>query len=169
MNVIRDDTWTRKGCSLLWCPSALAQFAQPCEVVSMRSFFRLSSAWPEDLPSNKGAALVVAGLEGCLDLLSPEEVSTWIQQDLKPRIFRFQDEYQGDASLTFWLPAGRKRIRPDLATEEYRWSVRSGEDLPIGKMLWAGAEKDAIRIVDGPIGKDPEGDAWVGLYHPRIS
>jgi hypothetical protein len=169
MKVMRNSAWTRRGCSLLWCPSTLVTFADPAEVVSIRSFFALAKSWPDDLPSNEGRALVVAGLEGCLDVLSPEDAETWVEQDLKPRIFAFQDEYQGDAALVFWLPSGRSRVRYALASGDYLWSGGGGAQLPIGRLIWAGAESDAERILTGGPSIDPDSDAWVGMYHPRIS
>lgn len=169
MKLMHDTTWTRRGCSLLWSPSALLTFAQPSEVESIRSFFALARSWPEDLPSNQGNALVVAGLEGCLDALTPDDAATWIEQDLNPRIIAFQDNYQGDAALVFWLPSGQRRRRYRLANDDYCWSGQGDTQLPLGRLLWAGAEGDAERILTGGPATDPDGDAWVGMYHPRIS
>ncbi|MBI2571913.1 MAG: hypothetical protein HYV63_33295 [Candidatus Schekmanbacteria bacterium] len=169
MKLMRDTAWTRRGCSLLWCPSTLVTFAEPSEVASIRTFFVLARSWPEDLPSNNGRALVVAGLEGCLDALSPDDAATWIEQDLDPQIFAFQDEYQGDAALVFWLPSGRGRVRYELASGDYYWVGRADAHFPLGRLLWAGAEGDAQRILTGDLTADPDGDAWVGMYHPRIS
>jgi len=162
-------TWGRRGCSLLWGPAALGTIALPSDVVSLRSFFAMARAWPEELPSNGGRALVVAGLEGCLDALSPEDAVAWLERDLKGRILAFQDEYQGDAALVFWLPSGRSRLRQGLASGEYSWVGRGGNDLPLGRLLWAGAQADVERILTGGRMADPDGDAWVGMYHPRIS
>jgi len=169
MKLMRGTGWTRRGCSLLWCPSTLATFAEPAQVASIRRFFALANSWPEEMPSNNGRALVVAGIEGCLDALSQEDAETWIEQDLKPRIFAFQDEYQGDAALVFWLPSGRNRVRYALASGDYYWLARNGAQLPIGRLIWAGAESDAERIVTGGPSADPDSDAWAGMYHPRIS
>ena len=169
MKLMRNTAWTRRGCSLLWSPPALVTFADPSEVVSVRDFFALARAWPEDLPSNDGRALVVAGLVGCLDALSPHDTVTWIEHDLKLRIFAFQDEYQGDAALVFWLPSGRKRLGYALATDDYFWSRRGELNVPLGRLIWAGAERDAERIMIGAPSVDPDGDGWVGMYHPRIS
>ena len=168
MRVLRNNTWTRRGCSLLWDATVLSNVAQPSEVVSLREFIALSRDWPEDLPSGGGDALVVAGVEGCLDALSPEDAARWVHEDLRQRIFDFQDAYQGEAALVFWLPSGHKRRHYDLATEEYSWAGLAGARLDVGRLLWAGARADVHRIV--PEAKaDPDGNGWVGLYHPRIS
>lgn len=168
MKILRNSTWTRRGCSLLWEPKALISFAHPSEVVSLRRFIEISRCWPDDLPSNAGNAIVVAGVEGCLDALSADDAATWVDRDLRRLVFEFQDAYQGEAALIFWLPSGRGRIHFALASEDYSWSGIGESRLPLGHLLWAGARHDAQRIVMGdPVAE--EGDPWVGMYHPRIS
>ena len=61
----------------------------------------------------------------------------------------------------------------DLADEEYFWKAGPSRDaarLPLGRCLWGGAEADVARILwsdqDDP---DFDGEAYVGLHHPRIS
>ena len=169
----RGSGWMRRGFSLLWGTDALFSVTTPQDVVSLRAFFAMARSWPEELPGADGDALVVAGVEGCLDALCADDGCTWLETDLKPLILAFQDEYQGQAALMLWLPLGRRRITMVSATEEYSWknaASRTAPALPIGRCLWAGAHSDAARIVvsDRP-DADPDGDAWVGLYHPRIS
>jgi hypothetical protein len=61
----------------------------------------------------------------------------------------------------------------DLADEEYFWKISAGRDtvrLPLGRCLWGGAEADVARIlVSEEKSPDFDGEAWVGLHHPRIS
>ncbi len=83
MNVHRDQTWTRRGSSLLWDVDALAGVAKPAGVVSLRQLFLLARHWPADLPGTTGGAVVVAGLEGRLDALGSEDAETWLENDLK--------------------------------------------------------------------------------------
>ena len=68
--------------------------------------------WPDDLPSNGNNTLVVAGLEGSLDLLTPEDAETWLGDAVKQAILSFQDAYDGQAALIFWLPSGCSSIAP---------------------------------------------------------
>jgi len=147
--------------------------ASPAEVVSMRDFFRLSKAWPDDLPSCDGNAVIVAGLEGCLDALDEAEAELWLSGRLRQVVLSFQDYYQGAAAVVFWLPTGRKRIDPSLATERYSLRGPSGRGdavLAIGACLIGGAEVDVARIVESSeTSPDPDGSAWVGLHHLRIS
>ena len=173
MNLQHGDAWKRRGCSLLWDAGALSEVAVPAEVASIRQFFAMTRSWPEKLPGARGDALVVAGVEGCLDALSDADSRTWLETDLKPAILRFQDEYDSQAALILWLPSGRNRIRMAAATEEYFWKNDRSEPsggLPIGRGLWAGAESDAARIIISAAPQpDVDGAAWVGLYHPRLS
>jgi hypothetical protein len=173
MKVLQGDVWKRRGVSLLWSGEALGQLAQPAEVLSIRVFFALLGQWPDELPSNAGQALVVGGLEGCLDLMSPTEAEVWMKTDVLPAILAFQDEYGLDAALVFWLPTGKNRVKMNRATEEYSWicaAPYSAQVLELGRILWAGAASDVGRILypNAP-NQDPDGIAWAGLHHPRLS
>jgi hypothetical protein len=173
MRLIHDTSWRHRGISLLWSPRALFEIAPAEEVMSIRQFFALAHAWPDDLPSGAGNTLVVAGVEGCLDALAPADAEAWLGRELRSRMMSFQDEYEGQAGLVLWMPAGKQRITMKPATEEYLWrcAPQFGQhDLPIGRILWGGAEGDAGRILDpDERSQDFDGPAWMGLYHPRIS
>jgi hypothetical protein len=172
MKILAGDVWKRRGVSLLWGNAALAGLTPPPQVVSIREFFALVGHWPEALPCNDGNTLVVAGLEGCVDLVDPTEAEAWLKTDLLPAILAFQDEYD-QAALVFWLPTGKNRVKMNRATEAYSWvcsAPHSREHLDLGRILWAGAEADVGRIMDphSPH-SDPDGPAWIGLHHPRLS
>lgn len=173
MRLQRDTGWMRRGVSLLWDAATLSTVVSPTAVVSLRGFFAMRRWWPEELPGKGGDALIVAGVEGCLDALGDDDAREWLETDLKSVILAFQDEYQGQAALILWLPSGRSRISMETATEEYFWRTRAtagGRGFPIGRCLWAGAESDVARIVVSSAPKpDVDGDSYVGLYHPRIS
>lgn len=173
MNVLRSRGWMRRGFSLLWEPSALADVIAPTAVVSIRDFFVLRKAWPENLPGSQGDALVVAGLDGCLDALSEQDAGSWLETDLKSAVLSFQAHYEGQAALILWVASGRTRIGMDLADEEYFWRVgasRDGARLPLGRCLWGGAEADVARILfSTENAPDFDGQSYIGLHHPRIS
>lgn len=165
-----DSGWMRSGCSLLWSPELLVKVSEPAEVVSLRQFFSISSNWPDELPSNGGDALVVSGMEGTLDLLDTSDAEKWIEHDLLEQILSFQEEYERQAALIFWVPSGRSRIDMTGASEEYLWKHGAKHDgqLHIGRLLYGGAENEVERIlVNGD--SDYDGKGWAGLYHPRIS
>jgi hypothetical protein len=173
MITVQGEGWKRRGFSLLWEPRVLNTVIAPTAVVSIREFFALQKSWPSDLPGSDGDALIVAGLDGCLDSLSETDAVVWLENDLKPAVLRFQEHYQGQAALILWVASGRTRIGMDLADEEYFWKVTVGRDgsrLPFGRCLWGGAEADVGRILVSDV-KNPDfdSDAFVGLHHPRIS
>lgn len=173
MKILQGDVWKRRGVSLLWGSEALSGLAQPQQVVSIRQFFAMVGQWPEDLPCNGGNTLVVAGMEGCVDLMDPVEAETWLKSDLLPAVLAFQDEYSLEAALVFWLPTGKNRVKMNRATEVYSWvcsAPHSNQHLDLGRILWAGAEADVGRIIDPDCtNSDPDGPGWIGLHHPRLS
>ena len=163
--------WSRRGFALLWDFPSLQSLCAPGAVRSLRELFVMSQAWPEELPNNGGNTIVVAGLEGCLDAMTADDATQWLERDLRDLILSFQDEYQGQAGLVFWVPSGRRKLSMRGASEEYYWRHRgAGESgLHIGSLLWSGAENEVERIVSDPKDKDYDGSNWVGLTHPRIS
>lgn len=174
MTPLRTDVWKKKGFSLLWSAEALAAFAPPDEVVSLRQFFRMATNWQDDhLQSNNGNALVVAGLEGCLDLLSPDDAATWLLRRVLPTVLSFQSTFESEAALVFWLPSGKSRVKQNAASESYLWHCsgpHAREIIELGRILWGGAEGDATRILDPAArNQDPDGPAWIGIYLPRLS
>lgn len=173
MKILQGDVWKRRGVSLLWGGETLSALTQPNQVVSIREFFSMVGKWPDDLPSNEGNTLVVAGLEGCMDLMEPSEAEIWLKEELLPAILAFQDKFTLEASLVFWLPTGKNRVKMNRATEAYSWICAppfSNQHLDLGRILWAGAELDVGRIINPQSSSlDPDGSSWVGLHHPRLS
>ena len=173
MKILQGDGWKRRGMNLLWGSATLASIAPPEEIMSIRQFFNHAKAWPEDLPSSNGTMAVVAGLEGCIDLLLPQEAEEWLRDAFRPAVSSFEEAFGLGASLIFWLPTGRKRIHMNAATEAYSWSCalpHGHERLDLGNALWAGAESDVQRIIDPAcINQDVDGPAWIGLHHTRLS
>ena len=72
----------------------------------MRQFFGMSVSWPEQLPSTGGDALVVAGLEGCLDALSETDAEEWLSDHFRTVVLSFQSHYEGQAALVSGFPRG---------------------------------------------------------------
>jgi hypothetical protein len=173
MRVLHGDVWKRRGLGLLWDAKALSSLAEPPSVVSIRQFVAMVGKWPADLPSNDGLALVVAGLEGCLDIMKPVDGEQWLERDFRPAVLSFRDRYGLEAALIFWLPSGKNRVRMNPATEAYFWhcsAPHGNQRLDLGRILWAGAEADVRRILDSDSAQvDPDGPAWIGLNLSRLS
>jgi len=164
--------WSRRGVALLWEVKSLLQIVEPAKVISLRHFFAVANNWPDELPAADGDALVVAGIEGCLDVLDANDAQHWVETDLKEAILSFQDYYEGQAGLIFWLPSGRHRISMKGATENYYWKHRlsGGDGLAIGRLLFSGAENEVCRLMDcDNENADYDGIHWIGLHHQRIS
>lgn len=162
--------WKTSGISLLWCGKKLSEVTSTENILSMRGFIQMSEAgWPEDLPSNDGDTVVVAGLDICLDTLSPENSIEWMESTLYPILRSFQMEFENQASIVFWLPSGKKRVVENASESSYQWIHWDNKyKIPISRCLWNGAEKDAKKIVSEASDKKSEYD-WDGIYHPRIS
>ena len=83
MPPLTSDVWQRRGHSLLWNAQTLFALAPPQDTVTLRQFFALVAQWPDDLPANEGRTLIVVGLEGALDSLSPDDAAEWLENDLQ--------------------------------------------------------------------------------------
>ncbi|WP_019582663.1 hypothetical protein [Pseudomonas mandelii] len=166
MKQIRDTVWQRRGTSWLWDAEALAQVGTASEVWSLRQFAQATGNWPEDLPSNDNNTMVVAGLDGCLDLLTPADAENWLASEMKDAILSFQEFYDGQAALIFWLPSGVGRITSNSATDAVSWRCAhpySNEHIDFGRVLWGEAHEYPQEILLR------EGAKSSGLFHLRIT
>lgn len=166
MRQLVDTVWQRRGTSWLWDEEALNQVCNASEVWSLRQFVQAVGKWPEQLPSNNGMTLVVAGLEGCLDLLSPDEAEIWLDEAVKSTILSFQDEYAGEASLIFWMPSAHARLRVQQTTDSVTWmcgAPNQGQLIDFGRILWGEANEYPQEILLA------QGAKPAGLFHLRIT
>jgi hypothetical protein len=82
---------------------------------------------------------------------------------------RFQDAWDGNGALAFWLPSGEARIVARPASAAYDWRLPTGyggKTIPLSELIFSGADEDLQPIIDGQA--DPA-TSWIGLYHPRVS
>jgi hypothetical protein len=166
MKQLLDTVWQRRGISWLWDDEALSKIAAPGEVLSLRQLLRSDGHWPDDPPSNNGRSVVVAGLDAYLDLVSPNEADAWLSGELKHVILSFQDGYQGDVALIFWLPGGQRRIRIETASDAVTWRCGAPHgdcEVDFGRLLWGEAREYPKQIVL------TEGTRPSGLFHLRIT
>ncbi|NCC23129.1 MAG: hypothetical protein EOM26_11830 [Alphaproteobacteria bacterium] len=166
MRQLHDTVWRRRGTSWIWDEEARNQACETAEVWSLRQFLMAWGNWPDDLPSNDGQTLVVAGLEGGLDLLAPDDAEVWLSDAIKAAILSFQDEYAGEAALVFWLPLGHSRLKIHAATDAVTWLCEvphRGSQLDFGRILWGEANEYPQEIfLRG-------GSKPAGLFHLRIT
>lgn len=166
MRTLLDTVWQRRGTSWIWDEEARNQVCLASEVWSLRQFLQAVGHWPDDLPSNGNNTLVVAGLEGSLDLLTPDDAELWLGDAIKEAILSFQSYYEGEAALIFWLPSGQGRIKFHPATDaiEWRCAAPHGDSLlALGRILWGEANEYPQEIVLR------EGGKPAGLFHLRIT
>lgn len=166
MKQLLDTVWQRRGTSWIWDEEARNLVCQASEVWSLRQFLQAVGQWPEDLPSNGGNTIVVAGLEGGLDLLTPEDAEVWLGDTVKDAILDFQSFYEGQTSLVFWLPAGQSRMKVNIATDSVDWHCAAphGDNLlAFGRLLWGEANEYPQEIFLR------EGGKATGLFHLRIT
>ena len=166
MKQLYDTVWQRRGISWVWDAEALAQVCGVSEVWSLREFLRAVGQWPENLPSNNGDTMVVAGLEGCLDLLVPSDAEIWLSDKIKEAILSFQDAYDGQAALVFWLPGGGGRIAINPATDAVVWrcaAPQPNSEIAFGRILWGEAREYPQEILLR------NGAKTAGLFHLRIT
>jgi hypothetical protein len=98
-----------------------------------------------------------------------DDAEVWLNDSLKPAVLAFQEQYDGERALILWAPSGKERIGVSPASGDYLWRVRGGP-LELGRILWGGAGDGLFRVVESNDPKaDPEGPAWIGLHHTRIS
>lgn len=174
IDVITEDTWSRKGISLLWDIESLSGLANINTIYSLREFLNCyeKEEWPEEFLTLNGESMIVVGLEDLINMMEPTEMQDWLEKYLYPSLLSFQSEYEGQCSLIFWMPNIKNRLMYDMSTKIYYLQYRGKnvkEKLPLSLCLWNGAAKDAKLI-----GKDKTvnnlGDkGCMGLYHPRIS
>lgn len=173
--LIQDDLWTRRGISILWDADFLSKICTPQQVVSLRQFFQLHAAgWPEgELPWVNDRAIVVAGLESCIDALPPDEAVAWLQRTVYQTLVSFQREVCGggdQAALILWF-VDHRRLVYQTSDDSYYWHCGTeykGQTIPLSRCLFNGAEHDLQRI-HAYSGGDKKTEQWIGLYHPRIS
>ena len=166
MRQMIDTVWQRRGTSWIWDEEARNEVCAAAEVWSLRRFLQTASNWPDDLPSNENKTLVVAGLEGSLDLLAPDDAEAWLGDAIKVAILSFQDEYGGEAALIFWLPLGHSRLKVQTTTDAVTWLCEAPHResrLDFGRILWGEANEypQEIHLTNG--GKP------AGLFHLRIT
>jgi hypothetical protein len=165
MRQLLDTVWQRRGTSWIWDEEARNQICTASEVWSLRQFLRAKGQWPDDLPSNDGRTLVVAGLDGSLDLLTPTDADAWLADAIKPAVLSFQDDWGSDGALVFWLPGGHNRIRANPVTDEVSWLCHAPYEhqIEFGRVLWGQANEYPQEIL---LREDARA---AGMFHLRIT
>ena len=135
-----DETWVRSGISLLWSAPQLADICTPDSIISIRQFLRLSEEnWPESkLHLINGRTMVVAGLEACIDTVSPDSAVEWLESVLYKAMLSFQQRVaDGGAEAPLArlgqeiIPTGERRYLPLALWDSVRRQLNCPRPLPL--------------------------------------
>ena len=146
-----DDSWTRRGISLLWDAEALPESCTPQQVRQPATVPATHArGWPEaDLPLVGDTTLVVAGLEGASMPCRPRKPSTgWSRSSIR-RSSSYQREVAdggSQAALVFWLaepqPASPTTTQRRHLLVALRRRVQGRRQIPLSRCLFNGAQHD---------------------------
>ena len=156
--------WFRQGCSIIWDPRCLTRLVKDnSEITPISAAMRLSKTdnWPDRLPAFNGKAMVVVGLDGCLESLPEEQREKWLKDHIKPMVLSFYRRFQTGASLIFFFERGKSAF-VDHIEDAFLWQPTSKQDspIPIVKFLYGGRSQEIRRLVSDT---DPTREPW-GLY-----
>lgn len=163
--ILYDDVWKRKGVSVLWDNSTVAQLIKNNRAISLREFFSFyDQSWSDSaMPFINGDLLLVAGLDASLDTLESETAEKWVTQEVYKRIYDFQIWAQGQYSLVFWM-SKQDRWKEHIEDNRYTWICDGkdrGVEIELGSGIWNGAQL-SVRKIEAE-------KRWIGLFLDRIS
>lgn len=156
--------WFRQGCSIIWEPKALARLVKDnSEITPISAAIRYYKAkqWPDPLPAHRGRAMVIVGLEGCLESLDPQQREKWLKDHIKPLVIDFYRKFQTQCSLIFYFERGKNAFKEDIENA-FLWKPSHNHEkaVPLVKFLYGGTSKEVKRLVSE---KDSKRESW-GLY-----
>lgn len=156
--------WFKRGCSIIWDNRCLSRLVKDnSEITPISSALRMSkaNAWPDKLPASNGRAMVIVGLDGCLESLEDDQREKWLKEHIKPLVLNFYRKFQNEASLIFFFERGTASFI-DHIDEAFVWQPtnKQGKQLPLVKFLYGGRIEEIKRLVSE---QDPKKEPW-GLY-----
>jgi hypothetical protein len=156
--------WFKRGCSIIWDNRCLTRLVKDnSEITPISTALRMSKAnsWPDKLPASNGRAMVVVGLDGCLESLEDDQREKWLREHVKPLVLSFYRKFQNEASLIFFFERGTASFI-DHIDEAFVWQPtnKQGKPLPLVKFLYGGRFEEIKRLVSE---HDPKKEPW-GLY-----
>ncbi len=143
--------WFKRGCSIIWDNRCLTRLVKDnTEITPISSALRMAknNSWPEDLPAAKGRAMVVVGLDGCLESLEDDQREKWLKEHIKPLVFSFYHKFENEGALIFFFERGSTAFIEHSA-DAFFWrpTNKNGEALPIVKFLYGGRANEIKTLV----------------------
>lgn len=155
-------TWFRQGCSVIWEPKALQSVvksnAEITPVATAMKYYKTNS-WPDQLPARGGKAMVVVGLDGCLESLSQDQRERWLKDHIKKMVRSFYAKFDTQCSLIFFFERGKEAFKEDIE-DAFMWRPSQGGEkaIPIMRFLYGGRFAEIMRLVPSTgANKDPWG------------
>jgi len=167
---LKDDVYKRRGISLLWDIANVKEFCDAKKGMSLRSFLlHYANQWKlTEKAVSKSKALLVAGLEGCIDSMNPQDAEEFLRDIVYPAIISFQNKFAGggaNASLILWVGDSSRIEYQTISSKLYYQCSLYKQKIPLGQCLFRGAESDLLEITTKQDGKENV----IGLYQQRIS
>lgn len=156
--------WFRRGCSIIWDNRCLTKLVKDnSEITPIATALKMGklNTWPDRLPASNGRAMVVVGLDGCLESLDEDQRERWLKQHVKQLVLSFYRKYNNEASLIFFFERGHASF-VDHVEDAFIWQPtnKKGNPLPLVKFLYGGRFTEIKRLVSDV---DPKKEPW-GLY-----
>ncbi len=170
---LKTDTWKRSGVSLIWDTDSIASLCTADQMLSVRQFFQLYEHRWDDVDSlmPNDYALLIAGIEGCIDALDPDDAAQWLSERFYPAILGYQSDVAGggsQAALVLWVP-NKNRFHYVRSEDTYYWdcgSAYGNRRIHILQYLFDGAYPDCKEI---EVETANSNNNTIGLYQQRIS
>lgn len=161
---VEGGVWFKRGCSIIWDPRCLTRLVKDnSEItpISVAMRYAKNELWPDELPAYRGKAMVVVGLDGCLESLQADQREKWLKQHIKPMVLSFYRRFQNDKSLVFFFERGKSAFLEDLE-DAFLWQPASKNEqaLPIVRFLYGGRFEEIKRLISET---EPTKEPW-GLY-----
>lgn len=161
---VEGGVWFKRGCSIIWDPRCLTRLVRDnTEITPISSAMKYAKtdSWPEELPAHSGKAMVVVGLDGCLESLESVQREKWLKEHIKPMVLSFYRKFQNDKSLVFFFERGKTAFVDDIE-DAFLWqpSSKQEEPVPIVKFLYGGRFEEIKRLISDT---EPNKEPW-GLY-----
>jgi len=125
--------WFKRGCSIIWDNRCLSRLVKDnSEITPISTALRMSKSntWPNKLPASGGRAMVIVGLDGCLESLEDNEREKWLKDHIKPLVLNFYRKFQNEASLIFFFERGTASFI-DHIDEAFVWETASFSKIPL--------------------------------------
>jgi len=164
MKELSADSWKRQGSSIIWDKASLQALLPTASLVSLRQFLSWQDAWPARLPRSSRTVLV-AGLQTCMEALSPQQGEAFLLNRVQALIRRQQGKLE-QFGIIFGFPTASPRAFEVTQREEDISYKRAAQSLvPLSAPLWGRGTSAEIQILL----RNSQSRDHIGFHVRRIS